>query len=113
MVQWDSCKGWYHLCQRILSGVICPVTNGSAQCKSKKRAIKRLQIAQRPTREAKLVILPYKALKKTEIEERKYPKLMLQKTEKKYEKIKTEDIAKEFFKKQPYITLKIELFRVR
>ena len=63
----------------------------------KKRAIKRLQIAQRPTREAKLVILPYKALKKTEIEERKYPKLMLQKTEKKYEKIKTEDIAKEFF----------------
>ena len=102
MVECDSCKECYHRCQSILPGVRCPVTNGSAQCKSKIRAKNRFQIAQSPTREAKLVILPYRALKKTQNRTKKIPKADAAEKQIKCEKSK-QDIAKEFKKNtSPY-----------
>ena len=44
------------------------------QCKSKNKSQKRLQSAQSPTPEAKLVVLSHKALKKTENRSKKIPK---------------------------------------
>ena len=68
----------------------------------KKRAKNRLQIAQSPTREAKLVILPYKALKKTQNRTEKIPKADAAEKQIKCEKSK-QDIAKEFKKNtSPY-----------
>ena len=75
--------------------------------RQKKRAKKRLQLAQSPTREAKLVILPYRALKRQKIEVRKYPELMLLKNRKKVEKSKQRISQTKFLKKKyPYIRLK-------
>ena len=80
----------------------------------KKEPKKRLQLAQSPTREAKLVILPYRALKRQKIEVRKYPKLMLLKNRKKVEKSKQRISQTKFFKKKyPYIRLKIGVLRLR
>ena len=82
-----------------LPGVICPVTNEVLSASRKKRAKKRLQIAQSPTREAKLVILPYRTLKKTENRSKNIPKADAAEKHKKCEKSKQRIAQKNFFKK--------------